>query len=334
MFELIKILVCPECGGRIKQSGSIVRCGRCVKEYAFNDGIFKFFSGNLSRQELYQQGFYDKLYSSEAGRQVYDRGYTDNYFFKYLSEKYFFADIYKAVKPGDTILDLGCGGGNIARNLSEKLDINLVNLDISENALRHAARCGRVKSFYVQASSFTLPFADSTFDCIIADAFLHHIDDISHILREAKRVLKKGGTFFAFEPLARYSWVSLWLDIFCPSKFLYEKITGLHLKPGRRQHPADLTLRISSAAGAQECGQDRHFFKDITEYKDIFTCSFGGKNVSVKPVLFEYLPPRVYFIKSLPLVKAYLRACDLLSKIYFFRKKSRFVLVKAVNGDA
>lgn len=334
MFDLKEILVCPECKGGLECSGDLLRCLRCARPYSVKHGIYMLPPGGLSSDERYQQGFYDKLYASEDGRQVYDGGYVENRFFKYLSGRYFFEDIYRAIKPGGLVLDLGCGGGNISRNLFAKSDINLVNLDISEKELRHAAGFKRGKSFYVQASSFKLPFADASFDCIIADAFLHHIEDMGRISEEVKRVLKKGGFFFAFEPLARYSWVMLWLDILCPSKRLRKKINSLHLKASSNPPAGDLTLRISCAVKGLEGTRERHFFKSITEYEAVFARFFGAKNLLVTPVLYEYLPPRFYFIKSMPLVKLYLIGCDILSRIAFFREKSRFVSIKAVKAYA
>jgi SAM-dependent methyltransferase len=42
-----------------------------------------------------------------------------------------------------------------------------------------------------------IPFADGTFDFVIANHMLYHVPDLAKGLSEVKRVLKTGGTFYA-----------------------------------------------------------------------------------------------------------------------------------------
>ena len=85
------------------------------------------------------------------------------------------------------ILDLGCGKGRFARKLKD-LGAEVVGLDLSAGMLAKAAGLSRV-----QASARRLPFADSTFDAVIAIEVLEHVDSVAPVLDEAFRVLRPGG---------------------------------------------------------------------------------------------------------------------------------------------
>ena len=47
---------------------------------------------------------------------------------------------------------------------------------------------------------FRLPFADASFDCIVANSFLHHLPELDEAVKEFTRVLRPGGYYFGREP--------------------------------------------------------------------------------------------------------------------------------------
>jgi 2-polyprenyl-6-hydroxyphenyl methylase/3-demethylubiquinone-9 3-methyltransferase len=88
---------------------------------------------------------------------------------------------------GLRILDLGCGKGRFAAHLRER-GAEVIGLDLS------AAMLGRAVGLHrVRASARRLPFADSTFDAVVAIEVLEHVGAVGPILDEARRVLKPGG---------------------------------------------------------------------------------------------------------------------------------------------
>ena len=92
------------------------------------------------------------------------------------------------------MLDLGCGNGRLYKMI-EKLNVDYIGIDLSENLIKKAEELYPNAKFYV-ASALDLPFPDNMFDKIISIAVLHHIPSYKlriKFMEEAYRVLKKDG---------------------------------------------------------------------------------------------------------------------------------------------
>lgn len=93
------------------------------------------------------------------------------------------------LKPceGRRILDLGCGKGRFAARL-RSAGARVVGLDLSASMLAAASGLDRVR-----ASARRLPFADGTFDAVVAVEVFEHMAAIDAVLVEVRRVLRPGG---------------------------------------------------------------------------------------------------------------------------------------------
>jgi ubiquinone/menaquinone biosynthesis C-methylase UbiE len=100
--------------------------------------------------------------------------------------------------PVPRLLDIGCGTGQSIR-VYESRCVGYVGIDLSFEALKLARRKAPSRD-WGQADASRLPFADSTFDAVAFSSVLHHIPDFRPALAEAWRVLKSGGSVFAFDP--------------------------------------------------------------------------------------------------------------------------------------
>ena len=89
-------------------------------------------------------------------------------------------------------LDLGCGEGRLSAAASA--DLRIVSMDLSATMLKTAP----VPK--VRAEGTRLPFADSTFRSVAALWCLYHFEEPRDAIREAWRVLCKGGLFSASAP--------------------------------------------------------------------------------------------------------------------------------------
>jgi len=102
------------------------------------------------------------------------------------------------IRPGDRLLDIGCGVGEPAIRLASAHDIEGVGISIApgqvERANDRAAAAGLADRLSFQfADAMDLPFPDESFDLVWALESLHHMPDRWQVVREAARVLRPGG---------------------------------------------------------------------------------------------------------------------------------------------
>ncbi len=97
------------------------------------------------------------------------------------------------VQPS-SILEVGCGEGELALRMLTELDATLVAVDQSERMVEITGSRGvdaRV------ADVQQLPFADSSFDVVVAAWMLYHVPDLALGIAELARVLRPGGRLVA-----------------------------------------------------------------------------------------------------------------------------------------
>ncbi len=115
------------------------------------------------------------------------------------------------LREGDTVLDLGCGFGRHAFEAARR-GARVVALDAGRDevegvvatfvAMAQAGELTDVASHVaaVQGDALHLPFADATFDRVIASEVLEHIPDDLTAMAELTRVLRPGGTMAVTVP--------------------------------------------------------------------------------------------------------------------------------------
>lgn len=103
------------------------------------------------------------------------------------------------LRAGMKILELGAGNGALwSQNLTKiPAGVTVVLSDISEGILADAKKTiGKQPQFqYAVFDAQKIPFADNTFDLVIANHMLFYCDDLAKTLQEVQRVLKPGATF-------------------------------------------------------------------------------------------------------------------------------------------
>ncbi|HET8990202.1 MAG TPA: class I SAM-dependent methyltransferase [Acidimicrobiales bacterium] len=109
------------------------------------------------------------------------------------------------LRPGDAVLDLGCGFGRHAYEAARR-GARVVALDAGRDevdgvlatfvAMAEAGELvpGSARAAVVQGDALALPFADGAFDRVICSEVLEHIPEDRAAMAELARVLRPGGT--------------------------------------------------------------------------------------------------------------------------------------------
>jgi SAM-dependent methyltransferase len=97
------------------------------------------------------------------------------------------------------VLEVGCGDGNIWRENLDRIPPGwrLTLTDFSPGMVEAARAAVGDRADYAVADVQELPFADASFDAVIANHMLFHVEDRSRALAEIARVLRPGGDFRA-----------------------------------------------------------------------------------------------------------------------------------------
>lgn len=96
------------------------------------------------------------------------------------------------IKPGDKILDVGCGKGFLLYDFTKVVpDLELHGIDISDYAIANAKE--EIKDRLQVGNATSLPYPDNYFDFVFSITTLHnlHCYDLDKALREIERVSKK-----------------------------------------------------------------------------------------------------------------------------------------------
>jgi SAM-dependent methyltransferase len=112
------------------------------------------------------------------------------------------------LRPGDTLLDAGCGEGRHCFGALER-GVRVVGLDLDRAALGRAAGALRFRArelggfgVMLQGNTFHLPFRDATFDKLICSEVMEHVHDYRAAARELARVTRPRGRVAVTIPTA------------------------------------------------------------------------------------------------------------------------------------
>jgi len=169
-----------------------------------------------------------------------------------------FRKILSLVGSGKKVLDIGCGFGYLGKLLIGTGN-EVYGVDIAEEALKKAAEDG-IKTRVANVES-EIPFADSSFDVVVAAEIIEHLRDTDRFLEEIHRILKPDG----FLVLTTPNFLSLGRRIF-------------YLLGRNAYHEASFTFPPTPA------GHLRYFSKDLLlgflRYRHFGIVSFGSDVVN------------------------------------------------------
>ncbi|MFH8379494.1 methyltransferase domain-containing protein [Kitasatospora sp. NPDC018058] len=131
------------------------------------------------------------------------------------------------LRPGQALLDVGCGPGTITADLAELVGPTgrVVAVDTSaevlEQAAGYVAERGLANVVFELADVHRLPYRDGEFDVVHAHQVLQHLGDPVSALREMRRVTAPGGVVAARDAdYASMTWfpeapaLDRWLELY------------------------------------------------------------------------------------------------------------------------
>lgn len=173
------------------------------------------------------------------------------------------------VRPGQKVLDLAGGSGDLTRKLAKKVgnsgtvilaDINASMLQVGRNRLLDEGLYKNIS--YIQANAQCLPFAENYFDCITMGFGLRNVTDKEQALRSMYRVCKPGGKVMILEfstptvpglkPV--YDWYSFSILPKVGALFAQDSNSYQYLAESIRMHPNQQSLqKMIEQAGFEDC---------------------------------------------------------------------------------
>jgi SAM-dependent methyltransferase/uncharacterized protein YbaR (Trm112 family) len=202
--ELLNIVACPNCRSALH---ALTRCDGCGATFSEADGTpvlmppagirrqvsFDFAAVRATAGEAFRSSFRYPPRSGAAG--------AGKPFHLDLAHM----DVLAQLSPGSSVLEIGCGGGQMRTFLAGELKLRYVGTDVSKTRVHEHLRAHGGPDLLCDAHF--LPFADAAFDVVYSAAVTEHLACPHLVAQEVARVLKPGGYY-----LGNVSFLEPWHD--------------------------------------------------------------------------------------------------------------------------
>ena len=162
----------------------------------------------MGEREIREQQFYDALGTSgSTTRSILDR-YSEAFYEKGRRGRIWSPFWESTCLKDASVLDYGCGDGHFSLMLA-RMGARVSGIDISPHLIAQARASAAKMGLnggapqFVAGDAHQTPFEAGTFDYVVGNGALHHLD-LDKAFAEIARVLKPGGTAVFMEPMVSH----------------------------------------------------------------------------------------------------------------------------------
>jgi len=198
--ELIKLVICPACGGDLSEFKSCLRCSRCSTEYEVRKGIPLLYLPTMNAAHLREE---EKLATMMKRDRLNSR---DKFILTQWewSKVDFWSMVESHIQPNPPqklFINIGCGYDSSFRRFEQRGD-TFINFDMTYDMLDTLQSNYEAKSC-VAGDVNNLPFKKGIFDYVVSIDVIHHeSNNLRAILQSFQDLLKPGGSLFLEDPNA------------------------------------------------------------------------------------------------------------------------------------
>jgi SAM-dependent methyltransferase len=192
---------------------------------------------------------------------------------------------------GRRILDVGCGLGTYVKKMRDFSE-EVYGVDVDPEKVAEASQT--LPNIQI-APAEKLPFADGFFDVVLLHEVIEHVEDDRQSIREAHRVIKRGGRIVIFAPNRLYPLETH--GIFWRGKYRFGNIPLVNYLPD------SLRQRLCPHARTYTRGDIRRLFEGLDAEVIVHTRIYPGydKIAARRPGMGALLRRITYALESTPL---------------------------------
>ena len=195
--DLLAIVQCPDCGGRLELEGRQAICGGCGRRFSADQGYLDLRPAAIFAE---QTKYVDAALHADARHELIAP--------PVLGSKIRHDMLRRFLAPGagDRIVDLGCGSGRTLA-WTRASGARLVGIDVSpffapEAVATHDLVLGDLRRTPFRSGSFTKAWSLDVFEHLSRSALLD-------VLLEAHRVLDNDGALFVYTHVRKNGWPAI-----------------------------------------------------------------------------------------------------------------------------
>lgn len=211
---------------------------------------------------------------------------------------------------GKVVLDLGCFTGGRAVAWYERYGLKKIyGIDTKDNFIEAAslfAKSKGVNAEFICAKGEDIPFEDNKFDAIITYDVFEHVQNLTKVMSECNRILKKNGKLFIVFP-SYFGPTEHHLSMVTITPFIHYFLNGNDL--------VDSYNQIIDERGEEENYWYRRKNRDLETWERCNTINGTTKKSFRK--LFENSNWRIYYEKNSPLFRGMSKKYPLLKIVYY-----------------